>query len=135
MIKLGSNVINWEARKQQCTSLSSCESEYVALGDCCKDICFVRNFLSEIIDKTFDTVIYNDSQSAQKLLLIKEHSHKRTKHIDLRYHFIKDLIQKGHLNVRYLQTDKMVADVLTKALCAEKHCKFIQGLNVKPLKC
>jgi hypothetical protein len=134
VIQLGSNVINWESRKQRCISLSSCESEYVALGDCCKDICFVRNFLLEIIDKTFNVVIYNDSQSAQKLLLVKEHSHKRTKHIDLRYHFIKDLVQKGNLNVKYLQTEKMVADVLTKPLCAEKHYKFIAGMNVKDLK-
>lgn len=131
VIKLGSCVINWEARKQRCTALSSTEAEYLAIADVCKDICFVKNFLSEIMSKTFNVVVYNDNQSAQRLLLVKEYSHKRTKHIDLRYHFVKDLISKNSFCVRYLQTEKMVADVLTKPLGSQKHCNFVTDLNLK----
>lgn len=131
VIKMGGNVVNWEARKQRCISLSSTESEYLAIGDVCKDICFVRNFLSEIIDKNIEAVVYNDNQSAQKLLLIKEYSHKRTKHIDLRYHFVKDLIQQGLINVKYLPTEQMVADVLTKPLSKIKHENCISELCLK----
>lgn len=131
VIKIGENVINWEARKQRCTALSSTEAEYIAISDVCKDICFVMNFLSEIISKSFSITVYNDNQSAQKLLLVKEYSHKRTKHIDLRYHFVKNLIQEKQMNVKYLPTDQMIADVLTKQLCREKHCGFVKDLRLK----
>lgn len=75
--------------------------------------------------------IFNDNQSAQKLLLIKEYCHKRTKHIDIRYHFVKDLVQNGYVKVKYLQTESMVADVLTKPLCVMKHHKFVNDMNVR----
>lgn len=131
VIKMGGNVVNWEARKQRCIALSSTESEYLAIGDVCKDICFVRNFLSEIVDKNITAVVYNDNQSAQKLLLVKEYSHKRTKHIDLRYHFVKDLVKQGFITVKYLPTEEMVADVLTKPLSSVKHNRCVSELCIK----
>lgn len=130
VIKLGGNLVNWEARKQRCTALSSTEAEYVAISDVCKDILFVKNLLMEILDKRFDVTIYNDNQSAQKLLLVKEYCHKKTKHIDLRYHFVKDLLQSGVVDVKYLQTDQMLADIFTKPLCSQKHRNFVKGLNI-----
>lgn len=131
VVKLGNNVINWESRKQRCVALSSTEAEYLAITDVCKDICFIRSFLSEIIPKLYQVTIFNDNQSAQKLLLIKEYCHKRTKHIDIRYHFVKDLVQNGYVKVKYLQTESMVADVLTKPLCVMKHHKFVNDMNVR----
>lgn len=131
VVKLGQNVINWESRKQRCTALSSTEAEYLAISDVCKDICFAKNFLLEISNKTFNVIVYNDSQSAQKLLNVKEYSHKKTKHIDLRYHFIKDLVQRKCICVKYLPTNDMLADVLTKPLCTQKHLNFVKGLNLR----
>lgn len=131
VVKLGNNVINWESRKQRCVALSSTEAEYLAITDVCKDICFIRSFLSEIIPNEYHVTIFNDNQSAQKLLQVKEYCHKRTKHIDIRYHFVKDLVQNNSVSVRYLQTDSMVADVLTKPLCTVKHETFIKNMNVK----
>lgn len=133
VVKLGNNLINWESRKQRCVALSSTEAEYLAIGDVCKDLCFVRNFLSEILSKEVNIVIYNDNQSAQKLLEVKEYCHKRTKHIDLRYHFVKDLVQNHYVTVKYLSTDKMTADILTKPLCSAKHYSFIDDMNLKSL--
>lgn len=87
----------------------------------------------EIIGKHFDVIVFNDNQSAQKLLLVKEYSHRTTKHIDLRYHFIKDLVQEGKMCVKYLCTEDMIVDVLTKPLCVQKHKKFVECLKLKPL--
>lgn len=130
VIKLGNNTINWESRKQRCVALSSTEAEYLAISDVCKDICFIKSFLSEIVSSKIETKIYNDNQSAQKLLEVKEYSHKRTKHIDLRYHFVKDLIQKGIVSVEYLCTQEMLADVLTKPLTSVKHKYFTSNMNL-----
>lgn len=130
IVKLGRNTINWESRKQRCVALSSTEAEYIAISDVCKDVCFIRNFLSEIVHDLPSTIVYNDNQSAQKLLEIREYSHKRTKHIDLRYHFVKDLVKNGVICVKYLETNKMIADVLTKALSTVKHVEFVKCMSL-----
>lgn len=132
VIKLGDHTINWESRKQRCVALSSTEAEYVAISDTCKDICFMKNFMIDILGNCNDinTTLYNDNQSAHKLLECKEYSHKRTKHIDIRYHYVKDLISNKLITVKYMPTEAMCADILTKPLGATKHKKFVTDLNV-----
>lgn len=130
IVKLGNNTINWESRKQRCVALSTTEAEYLSICDVCKDISFIKNLLSEIFCLNVETVVYNDNQSAIKLLECKEYCHKRTKHIDLRYHYVKDLIRNNIVIVKYLQTEGMIADVLTKPLSCKKHVDFIKDMNV-----
>lgn len=130
VLKLGSNTINWESRKQRCVAMSSTEAEYLAISDACKDIMFTRHFWLEIMNTNVHCKIFNDNQSAQKLLLSKE-CHKRTKHIDVRYHFIKDLVCKNYVSVSYMSTSEMIADILTKALSSCKHNEFMYQLNVE----
>lgn len=129
VIKLGSNTINWECRKQRTVALSSTEAEYLSMSDCCKDILFMYNFLSDLTGWQILCKLRNDNMSAIKLLESKE-CHKRTKHIDVRYHFMKDLISRNIITVTYLQTDHMIADILTKALSSVKHNQFMNDLNV-----
>jgi hypothetical protein len=130
VVKLGSNVINWESRKQRCIALSSTESEFISINDVCKDLCFIKNILSEILCVMPSITVFNDNQSAHKLLLAKEYSHKRTKHIDVRYHYVKDLICNNVITIKYLPTEQMIADVLTKPLSSSKHFKFVHSMNV-----
>lgn len=134
-IKLGNNIVNWESRKQKCVALSSTEAEYLAISDVCKDLCFISNFLSEIFNQlTLNCItLFNDNQSAHRLLESKEYCHKRTKHIDIRYHYVKDLVNSNFVNVKYLCTDKMVADVMTKPLDRRKHNLFMYDLCVRHL--
>lgn len=131
VVKLGGNTINWESRKQRCVALSSTEAEYLCINDVCKDICFIKNFMLEVLCMKLKTVIYNDNQSAHKLVETREHCHKRTKHIDIRYHFIKDLVHNHNITIKYLPTEQMIADVLTKPLSANKHSTFVHGMNVR----
>lgn len=130
VIKLGNNSVNWESRKQQTVALSSTEAEYIAMSDTCRDIMFIRQFVYEVIGKYLNCKIYNDNQSALKLLNSKE-CHRRTKHIDVRYHFMKDLRYKNVICFEYLQTNEMIADILTKALSKVKHYNFMKSLNVR----
>lgn len=132
VVKLGKNTISWESRKQRCVALSSTEAEYLSISDVCKELCFTRNFLSEIVNVGIPITVYNDNQSAHKLLECKEYCHKRTKHIDLRYHYVKDLIRKNVLIIKYMPSEQMTADVLTKALGGCKHKLFTCELNVIP---
>lgn len=85
------NSISWEARKQQSVSLSSTEAEYVAISQASKEALFLKGFLGEIIDRNEPVIIFNDNQSAQKLVL-NPVFHNRTKHINVKHHFIRDVL-------------------------------------------
>lgn len=112
--------ISWEARKQRTVALSSTESEYLGLSESAKEALFLSNLHNQIFKKSIHVKIYNDNLSAQKLIK-NPTSHSRTKHIDIRHHFIRDVVKSGRISIEYLSTDKMIADVLTKALSKPKH--------------
>lgn len=129
VFKLGSSVITWESRKQKTVALSSTEAEYMAMSDACKEALFVRTFLYELLCKNVSVTMYNDSQSAQKLCSNPMY-HARTKHIDVRHHFIRGIVNRGTVVLKYLSTDCMTADILTKPLTREKHEKFVKQLGL-----
>lgn len=112
--------------------MSSTEAEYLAMSDACKDILFIKSLWLEIMCSKLSCLLLNENQSAQRLLENQE-CHKRTKHIDVRYLFIKDLLAKGFITVSYLPTGEMIADILTKALPTYKHNDFRYQMNVKTL--
>lgn len=130
--KLCSSVISWESAKQKTVALSSTEAEYMAISEAAKEAIYLRNVLSELIGFTICVALFNDNQSAQKLS-INPVFHKRSKHIDVRHHFIREAISNKHVIVKYIPTNDMPADILTKSLSAEKHCKFLIELGVNPL--
>lgn len=113
--------VSWESRKQRTVATSSAEAEYIALTEGAKEAYSLRNLLQELNFACFDaTTIFCDNQSAQH---IAEYGGKysRTKHIHYKYHFIREAIEKGIVSLKYLQTDKMVADSLTNAVPKDKH--------------
>nr|XP_041633477.1 secreted RxLR effector protein 161-like [Drosophila kikkawai] len=121
--------ISWEARKQRTVALSSTESEYLAMSEAVKEALYLKALLNRI-GSTCDSVrIFNDNQSAQQL--VKGFGfHPRTKHIDVRHHFIQEKEKSGDITVAYMPTEKMPADVLTKGLCSSKHNNCILSLGI-----
>lgn len=111
-MKAGGCAVSWESRKQRTVALSSTEAEYLAMSDVTKEVCFMKNFLSEISDKLYTVVLYNDNQSAQKFIQNTQ-AHNRTKHIDVRHHFIREAVQKKLIEIKYMPTESMTADILT----------------------
>ena len=75
------------------------------------------------------TEIFGDNQSALKLIKNPIH-HSRTKHIDIKYHFIRDIYEKGYINVNYIPTQEMTADICTKNLSRNNHEKCTEGLGL-----
>lgn len=76
------------------------------------------------------TLLYGDNLSAQHLAKNPVH-HARTKHIDIRYHFVRDVVDRGDIKLEYVSTNEMIADVLTKNLSKKKHHEFLKLLNLK----
>lgn len=127
---MSGGIISWESRKQRTVALSSMEAEYMSMAEACKESMYLRVLLSEVINQDVQPItLYNDSQSAQKFVV--NHSlHRKTKHIDIRYHFLKDAVSNNVLNIKYVCTNDMPADVLTKALSVIKHKQCIKALGL-----
>jgi hypothetical protein len=112
---LGVGAVSWSSKKQNIVSLSSTEAEYVAQTHAAKEAIWLRSFVSEIAGENPRLLtIHCDNQGA--IALAKDNKfHSRTKHIDLRYHFIREAVEDGKIIVKYVPTNDNVSDVLTKA--------------------
>lgn len=123
------NLVSWSSKKQQTVALSTAESEYVAATMCCTEILYLRGLAKDFGNKVCEPVLYVDNQSA--VAMIKNHENtRRSKHIDIKVHFIKDVIANKQVEVKYVPTDKNIADVLTKSLCSDKFINFRAKLKL-----
>lgn len=95
--------------------MSTTEAEYLGLADATKEALHLNQFLKELGFAVHTSItIYNDNQGAAHLSKNPVH-HARSKHIDIRCHFIRDAISDGIIDIEYLPTERMPADMLTKA--------------------
>ena len=91
---------------------------------------FTTNSVDDMdVDDSNAQVIFGDNQGSIKLSKNPQH-HNRTKHIDVKYHFIRDNVQQGLIKLLYIPTNEMVADILTKSLPRDKHEKHMQGMGM-----
>ena len=123
--------ISWSSKRQEIVSLSTTKSEYVAVTHRMKEALWLCSLLSEVFGTiTAPTTLFSDNQAA--IALMRDHQyHSRTKHIDVRYHFIRWVIEQGSLRLIYCPTNDMVADALTKALPSVKVKHFAAGLGLR----
>ena len=102
----------------------------MGLTDAAKEAIHLIGFLKELgFGDLADVVIYNDNQGAGKLAS-NPVFHSRSKHIDIRHHFVRQVLRDHLLKIEYTPTEDMIADVLTKALAGPKHYKCMSGLGV-----
>lgn len=131
LFKLNGGVISWSSRKQKCVALSSTEAELIALTEASKEGIWIRRLLNEIDRIVCDPMtIYEDNQSCLKLIE-NNNASNRSKHIDTKYFFIKDLIKQNIISYKYCSTENMIADILTKPLSKIKFAKLrsLLGMN------
>lgn len=108
--------IDWGSRRQQCTALSTTEAEYIASSDASKEAIWLQRLLSEIDSLPVGHVrLLCDNQSAIRLIH-NPANHQRTKHIDVRYHFIQEKHVNGDIVIDYVPTIHQLADIFTKSL-------------------
>ncbi|KAH9752994.1 hypothetical protein KPL71_014922 [Citrus sinensis] len=127
---LGTNVISWSSRKQKSVALSSAEAEYIAATESACEAVWLRRILKDLqFNQDAATTIYCDNMSA--IALTKNPVfHAKSKHIELRYHYIRDLVNKGEVNMEFISTNEQPADFLTKAINIEKFEKFKKQLKI-----
>jgi hypothetical protein len=127
---LGGGTVSWQAKKQHTVALSSVEAEYMAASQAAKEALWLRALLRELgMHTSSPTTLCSDSQGSIALSKNPEH-HARSKHIDIRHHFIREQVAAGSINLVYVPTEDMAADVLTKPLNRTKHFRMLDILGV-----
>jgi len=117
---LGSSTISWMSRKQEKVDLSSVEAKYVAGYEVSREAVWLRKLLSDLFKGPMDpTVILCDNTSCIHLFE-DPIFHRKTKHINNKYHYIRELVQNGVLQLQYISTNEQGADILTKYLPNKK---------------
>jgi hypothetical protein len=113
---LGSAMISWASRKQKFVALSTAKAEYIAACDACTEAMWLHKLVFGLFDQVLDlTVIYCDNQSCVKLSK-NPVFHDRSKHIEIKYYFLRDKVQRGEVVLQYISTDEQTADILSKPL-------------------
>ena len=127
----GSGVISWASKKQQTIALSSSEAEYMAATSAACQTVWLRRILADLKEKQDEaTIMFCDNKST--IAMTKNPVfHGRTKHIEIRHHFIRELVAKKEIKLEYRSTEEQVADIFTKALSREKFFKFRKMLGVE----
>ncbi|KAJ9567154.1 hypothetical protein OSB04_003120 [Centaurea solstitialis] len=120
---LGDKLVSWGSKKQHCVSTSTAEAEYVAAASCCSQVLWMRTQLRDYGYNFNHIPIYCDSKSAIAITC-NPVQHTRTKHIDIRYHFIKDHVERGTIELYFVNTEYQLADLFTKPL-DEKRFNFL----------
>ena len=116
----GSGLISWRTNKQTCVALSTAESEYVALSAATQQSVWLQQLLGDIgIKSNCPMTIFEDNQSA--ICLAKNQGdHPKSKHIDIKYHYVRDMVKHNKIVLEYCNTNNMLADIFTKALSPQK---------------
>ncbi|GJS79356.1 retrovirus-related pol polyprotein from transposon TNT 1-94 [Tanacetum coccineum] len=129
---LGEKLVSWSSKKQDCTALSTAEAEYVSLSVCCAQVLWMRTQLTDYGFHFNKIPIYCDSKSAIAISC-NPVQHSRTKHIAVRYHFIKEHVERGTIELYFVKTDYQLADLFTKALPVDRFNYLVRRLGMRSL--
>jgi hypothetical protein len=126
---LGRSLVSWSSKKQNSVDFSTAEAEYISVGSCCAQLLWMKQTLFDYGVKFNEIPLLRDNESAIKIAN-NPVQHSRTKHIDIRHHFLRDHVSKGDIKIDGVSTDDQLADIFTKPLDESRFCKLSNELNV-----
>ena len=144
LIFIGDSLVSWSSKKQKSIALSSTEAEYMSLGACCQETLYIQYILKSVLTTPIpkvhsnllrelpDPTIYCDNMGAIKLAN-NPITNSRSKHIEIKHHFVKELIKERRIQLIYCSTKEMPADLLTKSLPIQSFTKFRKILQIQPI--
>jgi hypothetical protein len=126
---VGTNLVAWMSRKQSSISLSTVEAEYIAAGSCCTQLLWMKKLLCDYGFTQETMVIHCENTSAINISK-NPVQHSRTKHIDIRHHFIRDFLESREVALIFIHTKNQLADILTKPLDGSKFESLRKAIGV-----
>lgn len=130
LILLNGSPVSWASKKQQTVSLSTMEAEYIAMSLAIQEVIWIKGLFSELqIPFTSPVTLHEDNQGAIALSKDPKY-HARSKHIDIKHHFIREQIQNNIVNVIHCESSKMLADIMTKPLPKDKFTHFVNQMHL-----
>ena len=130
---LGERLISWSSKKQKSISTATAEAEYIAAGSCCAQILWMKNQLQDYGLSYSKIPIYCDNQS-DIAMTGNPVQHSLTKHISIRYHFIREHVMEGTIELHFVPTDQQLADIFTKPLAKAIFIKLVNELGMVSLE-
>ena len=127
----GGAAISWLSKKQHIVALSTTEAEYVSLSLATQEAVWLRRLFRDIGVKISRPMCLNEDNLGALNLAKNSAFHARTKHIDIRFHFIRSMVDNKEIEINYCSTEKMLADILTKGLDRTSFQKFRHGMGIK----
>nr|GEZ45710.1 copia protein [Tanacetum cinerariifolium] len=128
---LGDKLVSWSSKKQKSTAIFTTEAEYIAMSGCCAQILWMR---SQLIDNGFDfnkIPMYCNNRAIA--LCCNNVQHSRSKHIDIRHHFIREQVERGVVELYFVTTDYQLAYIFTKALPRQRFEFILSRLGMKSM--
>ena len=133
VFQVDGTAISWRSKKQTCVALSTAEAEYVALSSAAQESLWLQQRLADLKkEEAKFMVIHEDNQSAISMAKNLQF-HGRTKHTTIKYHFIREQVTNGELELRYCRTNDMIADMMTKGLSSEQFEKLRLMAGMAPM--
>jgi hypothetical protein len=132
LVRVGNSPVIWKSYKQKCISLSTQEAEYISITECTKEILWITQLLKEIgLEDCYQYPIRirTDNQAAM-ILASKPIMTGRSKHIEIKYHFVQDVVARGIMKLEYVQSTENAADIFTKALPKLRHHDMVKLLSI-----
>ena len=123
--------ISWSSKKQTVVALSTSEAEYIALCLATQEAVWIKRLLTELRVPVGPVLLMEDNQAAIAIAR-NPVAHARTKHIDIRFHFVREALQDGAIDIHYCPTSEMLADLLTKSLSKEwfERLRSAMGMDI-----
>nr|GEV05044.1 retrovirus-related Pol polyprotein from transposon TNT 1-94 [Tanacetum cinerariifolium] len=127
---LGDKLVSWSSKKQKSTAISTTKAKYIAMSGCCAQILWMRSQLTYYGFDFNKIPLYYDNCSAIALCC-NNVQHSRSKHIDIRHHFIREQVERGLVELYFVTTDYQLADIFTKALPRQRFEFILSRLSMK----
>jgi hypothetical protein len=126
---LGGSLVSWKSKKQNCTSMSTTKAEYVAAASCCAQLLWMKQTLKDFGVTCGVMPLLCDNESAIKIAhnLVQN---ERTKHIDIRHHFLRDHVNLGNIFLMQVKTEEQLADIFMKPLDEANFCRLRRELGI-----
>ncbi|GKF31545.1 hypothetical protein Tco_0101343 [Tanacetum coccineum] len=129
---LGDKLVSWSSKKQKSTAISTAKAEYIAMSGFCAQILWMRSQLTNYGFAFNKIPLYYDNRNAIALCC-NNVQHSRSKHVDIRHHFIREQVKKGVVELYFVTTNYQLANIFTKALPRERFKFLLPRLGMKSM--